>query len=348
MGLQPPLNVVDVDQRAAAQLIGGPETDGRAGRRRSGRLTRRLVLRLAQIATVTALVVVITFVLIHVVPGDPARMLLGRSASPEALAALRARLGTDLPLAQQFWNMVIGLTRGDLGRSLVSQSQSVTSIVLPAFANTLTVVGTAVALSLLFGLTLGLVCGLNRGSRIDLVLGNAMVLLLASPGFLIGFLLLLLALKTALAPAGGWGDGPLSSFQYVWLPSLALAAGLSPIIGRSLRVSIHQTMSQDFVEGAISRGLRPSTLVLKHILPNSLLPLIGVVGYSVSGLLAGAAAVEIVFNVPGIGLAMMFAVQNRDFPVIQGIVLVTALTVISFNVVVDLLFLIVDPRTRTT
>ena len=344
MSPQEPLSVLDVDQRAT-QLVGAREIGGRRGSGRSGRLARRFLARLAQIASVTVLVIVITFVLIHVVPGDPARMLLGRAASPEALAALRARLGTDLPLTQQFWNMVVGLSRGDLGTSLVSQSQSVTSIVVPAFANTLTLVATAVAFSLVIGLTLGLICGLNRGGRIDLVLSNTMVLLLACPGFLVGFLLLLFALKTELAPAGGWGNGPLS-FRYVWLPSLALAAGLSPIIARALRVSIHQTMSQDFIEGAISRGLRHSTLVVKHVVPNSLLPLIGVVGYSVSGLLAGAAAVEIVFNVPGIGLAMMFAVQNRDFPVIQGIVLITALTVISFNVVVDLLFVIVDPRTR--
>lgn len=311
-------------------------------------LASALLRRVGQMAIVTALVFVITFALIHVIPGDPARMILGKNATPEAVAALRERLGLDEPLLTQFFTVLGRALHGDLGTSLVSQTQSVTSIAVPAFINSIGVVVVALALSAIIGGVIGVVAGVRGSGVVDSSLQALMIVLLATPPFMFGFLLLLLALVTGVAPAGGWNDTPLDSLPYIWLPALALSAALAPIIGRSLRQSIRESFREDFVEAAIARGLPMRRVTLRHVLPNSLLPIVGLIGYSIGGLIGGAAIVEVVFNIPGLGSAMMGAVASRDFPVIQGIALISAITVIVVNALADAAYWIIDPRTRVS
>lgn len=328
----------------------GSERANRSEPERRGRYAGIFVLALArrtlQMFIVAFLVLIITFALIHLIPGDPAMMILGKMATPDALEALRAKLHLDLPLIEQFWTLLRGIAVGDLGTSLVSETQSVSSIVFPAFLNSLSIVGLTVVISLVLGLSIGILAGIRRGDWLDNLIRAVMVLLLATPPFMFGFLLLLLALNTGIAPAGGWGTSPADSLQYLWLPSLALSASLTPVIGRSMRQSVRETLGQDFTESAIARGLPTRTLILRHVLPNSLLPIIGLLGYTISGLIGGAAIVEVVFNIPGVGSAMVAAVGSRDFPVVQGIALVSAIAVIIFNGLSDAAFWLIDPRTR--
>lgn len=315
--------------------------------RRYGGAVRSLLQRLGQTVFVLAVVVTITFSLLHAIPGDPARLILGKLATDESVATLRHEMGLDLPLSTQFANMVGGLFRGDLGTSLVSRTQTVNQLVWPAFANSLGVVAVALGISLVIGLSVGIITGIRRNDGLDRGLQALMVILLSTPPFMVGMLLLLLALRTKIAPAGGWNSTPWDSLTYIWLPGLALSVALAPVIARSLRQSIRETFSQDFVEAAIARGLPRRRVILRHVLPNSLLPIVGLIGYSLGGLIGGAAVVEVVFNIPGIGSRMMAAVGSRDFPVVQGIALISAVTVIIFNALADLAYWVIDPRTRT-
>jgi peptide/nickel transport system permease protein len=337
---------VGVEESSAP--TGGDDTPAKGDRpNRYGGMVRALLPRLGQTVFVLAVVVSITFSLLHVIPGDPARLILGKLATPESVATLRHEMGLDLPLTTQFWNLLTGLFHGDLGTSLISQTQTVNELIGPAFANSLGVVAVALAISLVIGLSVGIITGIRRNDGFDRALQALMVILLSTPPFMFGMVLLLVALRTKIAPAGGWNTTPMDSLKYIWLPALALSVALAPIIARSLRQSIRETFAQDFVEAAIARGLPRRRVVLRHVLPNSLLPIIGLIGYSLGGLIGGAAVVEVVFNIPGIGARMMAAVASRDFPVVQGIALVSAVTVIAFNAMADAAYWIIDPRTRT-
>lgn len=336
----PPGSVAD----AASAVV----TAASAGRTRGGNgMGRALSRRLGQTFLVLVGVVVITFSMLHAIPGDPARLVLGKLATPDSVAELRHEMGLDKPLTTQFWDLVSGLPRGDLGTSLVSRTQSVGELIRPAFVNTIGVVTVALIISLVIGLTVGIVTGIRRNDGLDRGLQALMVVLLSTPPFMFGMVLLLVALKTKIGPAGGWNHDPLDSLRFIWLPGLALSAALAPVVARSLRQSVRETMAQDFVEAAIARGLPRRRIIMRHVLPNSLLPLIGLVGYSLGGLIGGAAVVEVVFNIPGIGSRMMAAVASRDFPVVQGIALVSAVAVITFNALADAAYWVVDPRTRT-
>jgi peptide/nickel transport system permease protein len=302
--------------------------------------------RLAQMVVVTFAVVLITFLLVHLVPGDPARSILGQRATPEAIAALHKQLHLDGSLLQQFWTFLRNAISGDLGASLVAGSLPVTSVVFPALKVTLAVIGCTVVISVIVGLALGVASGVSRRGLVDSSLRAVMMILLATPPFLIGFLLLLFALDTGAAPAGGWGTGALDDLHYLGLPSLALSAYLAPVIGRAARQSVQETLGQDFVEAAISRGLPARTLIFRHVIPNSMLPVISLLGYNMGALIGGAVIIEAVFNLPGIGSALVYAVSNRDYPVVQGTALVTAVLVILTNGLSDLAYRLADPRTR--
>lgn len=332
---------------SSVPTIGVAPTEPRSQRGRHSGLLWALAKRLGQIAFVLVGVITITFSMLQVIPGDPARLILGKFATPESVATLRHEMGLDLPLTTQFVNMVVALFHGDLGTSLVSRTQTVNELIGPAFANTMSVVGFALVISLVIGIAVGIITGIRRNDAFDRVLQAVMVILLSTPPFMFGMVLLLVALRTKIAPAGGWHGTPVDSLKYIWLPALALSIALTPVIARSLRQSIRETFAQDFVEAAIARGLPRHRVVLRHVLPNSLLPIVGLIGYSLGGLIGGAAVVEIVFNIPGIGSRMMAAVGSRDFPVVQGIALVSAVTVIFFNALADAAYWIIDPRTRT-
>lgn len=311
------------------------------------RLASRIASRLAQLVAVVAGVVVVTFALIHLVPGDPALTILGQRATPESLAALRAELGEDRPLLSQFGTFVGDLAHGDLGTSITQQGRAVTSIIGPSLGVTFSVIAVTVVLSLAIGVPLGLLAGLMKLKAVDVSVRVLSVVLLSMPPFFLGLVLLLVvALGAGLAPAGGWGAGWPDNLRYVWLPSLGLSGYLAPVIARAVRHSARETNREQFIEAALARGLPTRAVVLRHVLPNTLLPVITLVGMNVAWLVSGAVVIEAVFALPGVGTDLVTAVASRDYPVVQGIALVAAVLVVVINIVTDLVYAFVDPRTR--
>lgn len=327
--------------------LGGVSTGPSAsGSKRDRSAVHWLLRRLLQVPIVTACVLLIVFILLRVVPGNPAVTLLGVHATPSAVAALRHEMNLNVPLPDQLWLFVRNAATGNLGNSLVYNVPS-TALIIPALGTTLMLTSGSVIIALFIGVPLGLLAGFTRSVAIDTSIRGIAVTFLAIPAFLIGFVLLLVAaLKFHLAPAGGWGSTFLGDIQYVWLPAAALAAYLVPVVIRAVRQSTKQTLELEFIEATIARGVSTARLAVRHVLPNSLLPLIALIGMNVGGLLGGAVVIEAIFNLPGIGTVLVTAVNNRDFPVIQGTTVVVAVLVILVNLGADLLSFVIDPRIR--
>jgi peptide/nickel transport system permease protein len=307
----------------------------------------QLLRRAGQLIGVVLAVVLVVFGLIRLVPGDPALNILGTKATPEALKLLRAELGVDRPFLEQLGSTFGELVHGDLGTSLILR-KSVAGIVVPALGVTLAVAALSIVISLLVGIPLGLLAGLKTGRPPDLAIRIGSVVLLATPTVFVALLLvLLIAVRAHLAPAGGWANAWPANFRFLWLPSCVLASFLTPVVTRVVRSSAREAAAEAYVEAAITRGLSPRRVALRHILPNSLLPVITVVGYSLSAVIGGAVIVESVFDLPGMGSTLVEAVGSRDFPVIQGVALVTAVMVVLINMVTDVVYGLVDPRIRS-
>lgn len=341
------------DRSRRAKSSGGGTLTTTSARRLRNRLRSpnagagaRLIRLIGQAMVVAFVVVVLTFLLVRVVPGDPATAILGSKGSDAAKQALRESLNLNQPLYSQFLNYIADVIRGDLGRSFSGGGRSVMSIIGTSLSVTLPVVAITMVISTLIAVPLGLWTGLRRGAA-DLVTRAVMTVLLTLPPFFLGLLLLLtLALKTPLFPAGGWAGYWPENLQYAILPSLALAGYLVPILTRAVRAAAITASQQAWMEASYSRGLAPMRLAFAHVLPNSLLPVITLLGYNVGVLIASAVVVEAIFGLPGIGQELIAAVNQRDYPVIQGIALATALIIIAANLVADLIVGLADPRGR--
>jgi peptide/nickel transport system permease protein len=310
--------------------------------------TTRIFNRTGQALLTLASVVVLVFLLVRLIPGDPVATILGSETTPEAEAALRGILGLDKPLWRQFTDYVAGVLQGDLGLSAVQRGETVAHIIMSSLPNTLAIVVTGMLLSLIFGVGFGLAAALSRWKAVDLLVRTWVMLLYATPTFLIALLLILVfAIQLGWFPAGGWAGTYPENFAYLVLPGFALSGHLGPIIARTVRQSAIGASEQLFMEAALSRGLSRRALNLHHILPNSILPVITLLGISFGSLLTGAIIVEAVFGLPGLGSEMTKAVARRDYPVIQGIALVAAVAVVIGNLLAEFAYTYVDPRART-
>lgn len=330
------------------------ETIAAQAHRRSGGFARGAVnilrvlgKRLLQMAIVVVLLVVGTAALVRVVPGDPATAILGLNATPESLAKLRAELGLDQPVIAQIGDQLWRLLGGDLGNSTVT-GRPVAVIIGEALPVTLAIVATGILFALIISLPLGMLPAFGIGHRGVRVLRISMVVLIALPSFLIGlYLLLLFSVQLRLAPAGGWSDAWPDTLRYVWLPSLALALFLTPLLVRSIERTTTQTMGEEFVESALSRGFSRLRVVVRHVLPNTLLPVITLVGFSFAVMIGGSVIVESVFGIPGLGSVISRAVGQRDYPVIIGVTIFTGGFAVIISMVTDVLYSLADPRVRT-
>ncbi|MBU8833274.1 ABC transporter permease [Mycolicibacterium goodii] len=304
--------------------------------------------RLLDSLIVTAIVVVLSFVLVHLVPGDPARTILGFHASPDKVTALRSSLGLDQPLLTQFISYIGDVVRGKFGQSVAHPGRSVESLLLPPLSVTLSVIAVTVVFSVIIGALSGLTAALSRSGWIRSALEVLSTTSLATPPFLLGLIMLVfVAVRWGMAPAGGWAGNWPDNAQFVWLPALALSAYLGALVHRAVWTSARQIMNEDFIEAAVLRGHSPLRVALRHILPNSLMPTISVVGMNIGTLIGGAAVIEAVFDLPGIGTQLVNAVSQRDYPTIQGAAVITALIVLAGNLLADLLHAAVDPRARS-
>lgn len=304
-------------------------------------------------AGVLLLLVVITliFVALHLVPGDPARTILstaGSAPSEEAVAQLRAQLGLDLPLLQQYLRYVGGFLHGSLGTSL-QDGTPVATLIGQRLPRTLQLVAATTLLSSVAGMLLGTAAA-RRGGIWDRIVLAGTSLGVSIPSYVAAILLVnLLAVKFRILPYGGyndWSDGPRAFFTTLTLPALALSVGFTSIVARMTRSSYLESAQQEWVRTAQAIGLRAGAVSRRHILRNALTPVLTVTGLQMGGLLGGTIIVERVFNWPGLSGLLIDGISYRDYPVVQGVVVVIAAFFILLNLIVDLLYGALDPRSR--
>ena len=309
---------------------------------------RHLARRLAQIVPTMLGALVLVFLVMRVLPGDPAIALLGTAATPDAVEVLRRELGVDRPLLDQFAAYLAGAFRLDLGQSLALRAP-VTQLVGDAVPHTLllTLGGTLVAVAV--GVPLGTAAALRRGTWLDYTASVGALLGVSVPVFVWGLVLLLaFGLHWRLFPTAGAGTTPAEALRALVLPSIATGFFLAGVVSRITRASILQMLGQDFARTARAKGLGEAAVVGRHVLRNAIIPILTVIGLNVGTLLSGAIVVETVFTRPGIGRLALDAILARDYPVIQGVVLVSSFAVLLLNLAVDLLYGLADPRVRAT
>ena len=310
-------------------------------------LLRRLILLVPVLLGVSAVV----FLVLHLAPGDPAEIMLGSQATQEGVARLRAGLGLDEPLPLQYARWMAHVAQGDLGRS-IRMRQPVLGEVLIRFRATLLLAATALILSTAGGIALGVLSAARPRSMVDRLSALGSIFGASMPSFWLGLVLMVcFSLWLGWLPASGMygarGAGGLGDLlSHLALPAAALAAASMTIIARLTRSTMLDILRQDFVRTARAKGLVEGGVVLRHALRNALIPTVTVVGVQAGYLLGGAVLTETVFAWPGVGTLMIQGILARDFPLVQGCVLVIALVFVLFNLAVDLLYAFLDPRIR--
>ena len=308
-----------------------------------GYIFKRLLLTLPTLLLVSVGV----FFLIRLIPGDPALVLLGEGADAAALAGVRADLGLDRPLPVQFVAWLEHAVRGDLGRSIVS-GEPVARLILQHFGLTAVVVLVAVTLATLIAIAAGLVAAWRQDSAIDLAVVGAATVVLAVPSFWLGLVLLLLfGLKLGWLPFVGYVPFSQSAAEaalFLVMPVLTLTITESGVLTRMMRASSIDVLQLDYVTHARAKGLSEATVLARHVFPNAFAPTLTLVGLTLGHLLGGVAVIETVFTLPGLGRLMVDSVLSRDYPVVQGCLLFTAVVYVVVNLLVDLCYPIFDPR----
>jgi len=318
---------------------------GSGGRRLAA--VKSLAGLLVQAIVVAFGVVTVIFVLLHVIPGDPARAVLGNSASPEAVEALREQLHLNDSMLQQYLLFLGDIVQGTFGHSITNPEETVLGLIGESLEPTMALIFLTLLISVPLGILIGLYAGTTRSRLADLSLRAGTVVALAMPAFFLGSLLILfLVLELGVAPAGGWSDEFPAQLRYLWLPALTLCALTTPIFARAVRQRAKVIMRSSFVEAAHARDVSRRRLVLRHVLPNSALPAITLIGLNAAFLISGAVVVETLFGLPGLGTLLLNSVQVRNYPVIQGVTIVAGLFVVLCNFTADAVVRFVDPRTR--
>ncbi len=294
-------------------------------------------------------VAVVVFFLIHLTPGDPASIILGPEALPEDVEKLRKQMGLDLPIFQQFAVWFLALLKGDLGWSIFMDMP-----VLEAFTShlgpTLSLAIFAQIISVLIALPFGIIAATKRGKKTDQFFMVFALLGISIPSFLLGLLLILLfSVKLGWLPVAGYqplSAGLWNHLKFLVLPAITLGAIQAALIARMTRSSMLDILSTNYIKTAHAKGLKERTVVYKHALRNAFIPILTVIGQTFGTLVAGAVVTEVVFNLPGIGQLIVNSISRRDYAVIQGTVLLIAMAYVIINLIVDLLYGIVDPRVR--
>jgi len=312
-------------------------------------VTGYIVRRVMQAAGVLFGVSILVFLLIHVVPGDPVRLALGTRFDPETYEALRQRAGLDQPLIVQYFNWITSAATGDLGVSFRS-GRPVTQMILGRLPATLSLAFGAIVVALVMSFTLGTIAALRQGSKIDHVATAISQFGISIPDFWMGILLILLfGLQLDLLPPSGYVsplDDPWRFLQHLVMPAVTVGVVSGSILTRFVRSSVLEALGEDYTRTARSKGLRERTILVGHILRNALIPTITVTGLQLAYLLSGVVVIEVVFSWSGLGLLAYDAVLDRDYPVLQGAVLLFAVFFLLVNLIVDLLYSYVDPRIR--
>ena len=306
-------------------------------------IIRRLLVAVVLVLGAASLV----FVMLHAVPGDPVRVFVGDFATEEQVAAIRSKMGLDRPLPVQYLEWLGGIVRGDLGQSL-AMSIPVSRLILERLPRTLEVAGISILLGLLVGLPIGITAALRRGRPEDVGLTASSLVTLSIPAYVSGTVLVLIfAVWLRWLPASGFvsfSDNPVRHLQLLILPCVTLASHLAASIARMTRSSVLEVITQDYVRTARAKGLAERLVLLRHVLRNSLLPVTTIVGLQAGNLLGGTVIVEVIFAWPGMSTLLFRGIETRDFPVVQGCVLVISSLFIIITLLVDILNGALDPR----
>ncbi len=307
-------------------------------------LSKFFLARLAHLGPVLFGVVLVVFLFVRLIPGDPAMVMLGAYATDETLAALRADLGLDRPIWTQFAIFFGHVLGGNLGDSLVFR-RPVLDVVLERLPATASLTVYAVLLSLLLCIPLAVTSALRVNSVVDQVIRSATTLALSMPYFWLGLnLLILFAVIVPLFPVAGYGSSLDERLWHLFLPALTIALHLGPTLMRTLRDTIIEVMQAPHVEFARTKGLPRGKLIRRHVLRNGLMATVTILGVNIGWLMGGSVVIENVFNIPGLGQLIISSIDARDYPVIQGVALVFGLLVICINLVTDLVYALLDPR----
>lgn len=309
-------------------------------------MARYLLLRLMDAIPTVLLVLTLVFIAMRILPGDPALAALGDNALPEQIAEFREKMGLNVPLWQQYFNFMGGVFTLDLGNSLLKNTP-VIQLIAQNLPYTIELTLVAMAMGIVAGIPLGVVAATNRnklpdsGVRIFSLIGYAI------PDFYLGALLLItFSLNLGWFPINGAGDGFVDRLYHVFLPALTLAFVKAAFLGRLTRTSLLEVFGKDYIRTARAKGAKENRVIYRHGLRNALLPITTGLGLSLLSTLSGSVAIELVFNRPGIGRLLISAIAERDYAVIQGGVLVFAMFVVLINLLIDLVYVVVDPRVK--
>jgi ABC-type dipeptide/oligopeptide/nickel transport system permease component len=304
-------------------------------------MLRFVIRRLALTIPVMLGVATLVFSLIHLVPGDPVQAMLGESASPADLSELRGRLGLDRPLLVQYGAFLKGLARGDLGTSLRT-NQPVAAAILERMPATFELAMVAMLLAMLFAIPLGIVAAVYAGTRVDHAATTVSLIGISMPNFWLGPLLaILFSIVLGWFPVSGRGTP-----AHLVLPAITLAAPLAAVLARMTRASVIEELRELYVLAARARGVSRLRSVLKHAFRNSLIPIVTVLGLQFGAVLTGAVITETIFAWPGVGRLLIQSIGFRDYPLVQGCILLIAVTYVSMNLLTDVLYGFLDPRIR--
>lgn len=308
-----------------------------------------LLRRLVSLLSILVVVGLVVFFLVRLVPGDPTSALLGENATAEQIEALRTRLGLDRTLLAQFGAWMESVARGDLGMSIYMRIPVVTAVIQRVEPTGMLALA-ATLVAVLLGVSLGVIAAVKHNTGVDYAVMVIAMLGLSLPTFWLGLLMIMLfAVTLQWLPAAGYVSilqEPVASLRYLLMPALALGFSQAAIIARMTRASVLDTLGEDYVRTAHGKGLPASRVVIGHALRNAILPIVTVIGLSIATLAGGVVVTETVFNIPGAGRLVIDSVLRRDYPVIQGSVLMVAFVYAFVNLLVDLSYAFFDPRIR--
>lgn len=312
-------------------------------------MLKYIAKRVLSLIPVLFVVSIVIFGIIHITPGDPASVILGQEATPEQISELREQLGLNEPIHMQYFNWIQGVVQGDLGTSYFMR-EPVTKAIIDHLKPTLSVAMLGMVVSLLIAIPIGIAAANRRGTFTDQTIMGFSLLGMSVPSFLLGLLLsLFFGVKLGVLPVAGYQ--PLSSglwnhLKYLILPAISLGSIQAALIARMTRTSMLEVLNTNFIKTARSKGVKDRKIVYKHALRNAFLPILTVIGSTLGTLMAGAVVTETIFNIPGIGQLIINSVERRDYSVIQGVVLFVTFIYVFLNLIIDLLYGIIDPRVR--
>lgn len=314
-------------------------------------MKRFIAKRIISVIPVLIIVSIVIFSLIHLVPGDPATAMLGDLATEEDIAALRIRMGLDKPLIEQYFIWIGNIFHGDFGMSVVN-NETVGSLIISHIRPTISLAIYALVIAAVIAIPLGMIASRKKGSAIDHVVSVISLAGISLPSFLLGlFLMLLFSVKFRIFPVSGYkeiSEGFLEHIRSLTLPAIALGFMNAALMMRMTRASMLEVLGSDYIKMAKAKGVKEFSLLAKHAFKNTLVTLITIFGQSIVQALSGAAVVESLFAVPGLGQLMVNSIGRRDYYVIQAIVLLIAVINVVINMIVDILYGFVDPRVRVS